>query len=121
MNMNISIIKAAVGITLLLSLSSCKTGESAGKAKRTVQTLDILTSAQCDMCKKTIENTLSGVSGIRSASLSMVTKKVTVRYLPEKITPDKIRRAITDLGYDADREKGNPEAYKALPACCKKP
>lgn len=120
--MNNSMIKSTVGVILLLFVfSSCKTEQSAGIAKTKVQTLDILTSAQCDMCKKTIETKLSGTPGIRFASLSMVTKKATVRYLPEKITPDKIRRVITDLGYDADAAKGNQEAYKALPACCKKP
>ena len=120
--MNSFLIKWAAAVSFLfLFLTSCKTGASAGAEKATIQAVEILTSAQCDMCKKSIETKLLSTGGIRFASLSMATKKVTVRYHPEKITPDQIRRVITDLGYDADDQKGNQEAYKSLPACCKKP
>ena len=120
--MNSFLIKWAAALSFFLLLqASCKTGASAGAEKATVQTVEILTSAQCDMCKKSIETKLLSTGGVRFASLSMASKKVTVRYHPEKITPDKIRQVITYLGYDADEQKGNQEAYKSLPACCKKP
>ena len=105
---------------VLILMYSCKTGETAG-AKTTMQTVEILTAAQCDMCKTSIEGKLMGTRGVRSANLSMTTKKVTVKYNPEKTSPEEIRKAITSLGYDADNEKGDPEVYKNLPACCKKP
>jgi hypothetical protein len=32
-----------------------------------------------------------------------------------------LRKAVSDVGYDADDMSADPEAYKDLPACCKKP
>lgn len=110
----------ATMLILWVFMYSCKTGETAG-GKPALQSVEILTSAQCDMCKTTIEGKLMSAKGVRSANLSMSTKKVTVKYRPEIVSVDYLRRVIASLGYDADNEKGDPEAYKRLPACCKKP
>jgi periplasmic mercuric ion binding protein len=45
---------------------------------------------------------------------------IKVTYNPKKITPEKIRVAISKLGYDADDVKADPKAYEALDGCCKK-
>ena len=44
-----------------------------------------------------------------------------VTYKPSKTTPDKIRKAISDAGYDADDVTAEETAYKRLPKACKKP
>jgi periplasmic mercuric ion binding protein len=85
------------------------------------QEVKIETSAQCPMCKESIEKMLTFERGVRLALLDMETKKVTVRYNSRRTDPDKLRKAINKLGYDADYKKGDPEAYVNLPACCKKP
>ena len=83
--------------------------------------VEIKTSAQCPMCKEAIEEHLTFERGVRHALLDMETKKVTVRYSPGRTNPDRLRKAITTLGYDADEMEGDSEAYANLPACCKKP
>ena len=85
------------------------------------QKVEIETSAQCPMCKESIEKMLTFERGVRSALLDMETKKVTVRYNRRRADPDKLRKAINKLGYDADDKQGDHEAYVNLPACCKKP
>jgi periplasmic mercuric ion binding protein len=83
--------------------------------------VEIKTSAQCPMCKERIEKTLTFERGVRHALLDLETKKVTVRYNARRTGPDKLREAITSVGYDADKMEADPKAYASLPGCCKKP
>lgn len=88
---------------------------------KSVDTLQITTSAQCEMCKDRIEETLAFEKGVKSSDLNMETKIVTVIYKISKTDPTKIKKAINKVGYDADDTKADEEAYKKLPPCCKKP
>lgn len=83
--------------------------------------IQIKTSSQCSMCKERIEKALSYEKGVVSSSLDIPTKIVTVKYNPKKTNPDKIRLAISKVGYQADDLKADPFAYEALPPCCKLP
>jgi periplasmic mercuric ion binding protein len=88
---------------------------------RNLAEVEIATSAQCSMCKESIEKALTFERGVRHAILDMETKSVTVRYTSRRTDPDKLRKAINKLGYDADEMEGDPVAYSMLPGCCKKP
>lgn len=83
--------------------------------------IKIKTSAQCGMCKNRIEKALSYEKGVLSSNLDVETKVVTVVYNPAKTNPDKIRLAISKVGYQADDLKADPFAYEELPSCCKLP
>lgn len=89
------------------------------KSKKT-ETVDIQTSAVCGMCKDRIETALFGVKGVKSASLDLATKVVTVKYKPSEVTADELRAGISKTGYDADSIPADPQAYEKLHACCKK-
>ena len=84
-------------------------------------TMEIKTSAQCEMCKEKIETRLIETKGVKSAVLDMTNKVVSVKYNTAKTDPEKIRKVITGLGYDADEMKADESVYKTLPGCCKKP
>jgi mercuric ion binding protein len=88
-------------------------------ASAQTDTLIIKTSAVCGTCKKTIEHDLSFEKGIKSATLDLETKMLTVVYNPSKTTPDKIRQRIAKIGYDADDMKRDPKGFEKLPGCCK--
>ncbi len=104
-------------ISALLMLFS-----SAGYSQlRNTEEVEIKTSAQCPMCKESIEEMLTFERGVRHALLDMETKIVAVRYNSRRTDADRLRKAITKLGYDADDMEGDSEAYANLPACCKKP
>jgi copper chaperone CopZ len=83
-------------------------------------TIIIHTSAVCDMCDATIKQALKKVKGVKSASLDVPSKDVTVIYDPRKTDPDAIRKAISMAGYDADNVAANQEAYDNLDPCCRK-
>ncbi len=91
-----------------------------GNLSAQMSTVRIKTSAMCDQCKDKIENDLSFEKGVKSGNLDLKTKVVTVVYNPQKTDEQKIREAITKMGYDADSLLADEKAYKRLPACCKK-
>jgi periplasmic mercuric ion binding protein len=80
----------------------------------------IKTSSVCNMCKYTIEKALAFERGIKTAVLDVNTQIVTVVYHKHKTSLPKIRKAIANVGYDADEEKANAKAYENLKDCCKK-
>jgi len=82
--------------------------------------IKIKTSAVCGMCKDRIEGCLAFEKGVKSATLDVETKVVTVAYNPAKTSPDQLRKTISKLGYDADTIPAGQAAYARLPACCKK-
>lgn len=108
-------IKSIFIVTLLAIFTSAFKAQESKLAE-----IKIVTSAVCETCKETIEKALAFEKGIKRSTLDVATKIVTVTYNPEKTTPEKIRLAISNAGYDADEVKANPKAYKKLPNCCKK-
>lgn len=82
--------------------------------------IKIQTSAVCGMCEERIEGNMAFEKGVKSVSLDDETKIVTITYKTAKTDPDKLRKAISKLGYDADDVEADAEAYAKLPACCKK-
>lgn len=80
----------------------------------------IKTSAICEKCKSVIERDLLFEKGIKKVSLDLDTKVATVVYNPKKTDEEKIRIAITKIGYDADNLAADSMAYLKLPDCCKK-
>jgi periplasmic mercuric ion binding protein len=84
------------------------------------QKIVIKTTVQCDECKTKVEDALLFEKGIRSAEVNIDSQEVSVIYNPEKTDPDKIRKAISLVGYDADSIPADPKAYKRLKPCCSK-
>ncbi|MGB3616671.1 MAG: heavy-metal-associated domain-containing protein [Catalinimonas sp.] len=89
-------------------------------ASAQTEEMHIKTSAVCGMCKYNIERSLAFEKGVKTADLDVETQMLTVTYLPKKTDPDRIRRAVTGVGYDADSLPAQPRAYERLDACCKK-
>jgi cation transport ATPase len=84
------------------------------------QELKVKTSAVCDMCKETLEKAMAYERGVKSSNLDVESAILTVLYNSEKTSPEKIKKAISLVGYDADELQANEKAYNKLNACCKK-
>lgn len=83
--------------------------------------INIKVSSQCNECKETIEKALAFEKGIKSASVDLETNTVKITYRTAKTSPENIRKAISEAGYDADDIAANPKSYENLSDCCKKP
>lgn len=84
------------------------------------QTIQIKTSAVCDMCKETIERAMAFEKGVKKSDLNVKTKILTVTFNPKKTSPEKIKKAVTLSGYDADEMPADARAYQNIDPCCKK-
>lgn len=109
--------KKVVVISILAFLVSIVS--FAQKSKGT-STISYKTSAKCEMCKQRIERDLSLQKGITKAKLNLEDKVVTVSFNPKKTDAQKIKEAITLIGYDADDMMANQAAHDKLPDCCQK-
>lgn len=78
-------------------------------------------TVQCDMCKTKIEQYLKRIDGVTSVNVAVKKKEVTVKYLTDRTNIEMIKASIANAGYDAAEIAANPESYKMLPKCCKKP
>lgn len=105
-------------IVMLLLANKPLAAQTATDAPNKNSVVKIKTSAECDMCKTRIEKEVSLMKGVKKATLDLETKVLTVEYNPKKVSPEKIRSAISALGYDADDVKANNRATKQLPHCC---
>ncbi|RSK47007.1 heavy-metal-associated domain-containing protein [Hymenobacter rigui] len=106
--------------TLLFSSAATFAQQTAPKAKSGTETLQLKTSAVCDMCKARLEKSLAYEKGVQSATLDVPSKMLTVTYRPDKTTPAALRSAVQKTGYDADDQTADARAYDRLPDCCKK-
>lgn len=78
-------------------------------------------TVQCQECKERIEKYLSHEEGIVKATVDYKKKIATVTYLTDRTNVENIKALIANVGYDADDVTAEPDAYKRLPTCCKKP
>lgn len=80
--------------------------------------ISIQTSAQCGDCKDRIETALNQSRGVVYAELNLETKVVEIKYNSKKTDVATLKKALNALGYDADDQKADSAAQKALPLCC---
>ena len=117
-----SLIKKTVILTLSIMLSLMQFSNASKKS----ETVIIKTSIYCDHCKECdscggkIEKDLGFNKGIKLVKLDEKAMTITVTYNPSKTSPEEIRKAISDYGYDADDVKADPIAYSKLDECCLK-
>ena len=74
---------------------------------------------QCGMCQKIIEVGLAKVEGVSNPRVDLKTKKTILFHDPEKTNKKSIEKIVSELGYQANNIKANPDSYADLPACCK--
>lgn len=86
----------------------------------------IQTSIHCDHCKacetcgQNFQENLYKITGLKMYELDEKAMTLTVFYNGKKTNLEKIKTAITKLGYDADEMKADADAYEKLDGCCKK-
>jgi periplasmic mercuric ion binding protein len=75
---------------------------------------------ECESCWPKMEKELTFTSGIKKSTFDPKSMVITVIYNPKRINPEKIRKTISKIGFDADDVKADPKAQGKLDGCCKK-
>jgi copper chaperone CopZ len=90
-------------------------------------------TVQCDMCKSRIEQYLKRIDGVTFVNVAVKRKETNVKFLTDRTNIEMIKAAIANAGYDVATSNSdnaqpqqieiaaNPDSYKLLPKCCKKP
>lgn len=74
--------------------------------------VDLTTNITCGACVNSIKSAFKGVEGVKDISANVETKVVTVSFDDEKISSDKVKSTITDLGYTATENGKSCDASK---------
>lgn len=112
--------KTILFITCLLAAPFVMAQKSPNK-----QTITIKTPNTCDHCKVCetcggkLEGQLGLAKGVQSVTYNEADQTTKVVYWTKKTTPEKIRKEISLLGFDADEVKADPDGYKERDGCCK--
>lgn len=75
-------------------------------------------NGDCEHCKKRIQKTAYGVSGVKSAVWSVQTRKLDLILNEEKATVLDVKKAMAKAGHDTDEVKVLIVDYNKLPECC---
>lgn len=112
--------KSLKAILLVFSIALFALNTQAQTQNPNQKTVKIKTSAVCDMCKTTLEKAMAYEKGVKTSSLDVKSKVLTVVYDGRKTNPEQLRKAVNETGYDADGKPASERAYKRLDDCCKK-
>lgn len=100
---------------------------SSAQEKRKTEIIIIKTQINCDHCKQCescggrFDREIPFIKGVKDYSFDEKAMTLTLTYNTKQITPEKLREAISNIGFDADDVKANPEAVAKLDDCCKNP
>jgi mercuric ion binding protein len=80
---------------------------------------------KCWECKESLDKYLLKEKGIQESGIvqwkiNLLQGEIRIQYLPNYVTPDVLRVALNNAGFDADAEKAEPEAYKKIPPACRR-
>jgi len=104
---------------IILSILMLYIGIAVFGQKTQKETIVIQTNGVCEQCKTRFEENIPYLKGVTDVSYDLKSSRLTVTFNKSKTTADDIRKKVSNLGYDADQVKANPEARAKLPACCR--
>ncbi len=102
-----------ISVIAAILISGCQSGEGIETASIQANTM------VCGMCEKTVKKAVFAVEGVKDVIVDGDKKFVKVKYVPAQTNLATIERAITEVGYDANDEKRDADAYEKLDECCK--
>ncbi|MDQ3110502.1 MAG: heavy-metal-associated domain-containing protein [Bacteroidota bacterium] len=74
----------------------------------------------CESGKTRLEKELTLTPGVKTVKIDSKAMTINIKYNPKRTNPEKIRKVISQAGYDADDVKADPKAYEKLDECCRK-
>lgn len=81
-----------------------------GKAKS--DTVKYWVSMSCENCVAKIEKNIAFEKGVKDMEVDLKTKTVTIAYKEKKTTPEKLEKAIGELGFKTERIEAEKESKK---------
>lgn len=96
------IVLLTFSLALFLVSSSTMAQEKKAKKDKKIETLTCWASMDCDGCVAKIKKNISFEKGVKDLNVDLKTKLVTVKYRKDKTSPEKLEKAIRDLGFKTE-------------------
>ena len=104
-----------LGMMLLFVAFSGQAQDKKSKnAKHTIEA-----NGNCDQCQKRIQKAAYSVSGVKSAIWNIETHELSLILNEEKCSILDVKKAVANVGHDADEVKASNDVYENLHSCCK--
>lgn len=101
---------------VLIALIGCTTQAQEKKNKNAKYEIEV--NGNCEMCKKRIEKAALSVDGVKSATWSIESHKLTILLNEQKASIKQVENAVAKVGHDTENSKATDEAYTKLHQCC---
>jgi Cu2+-exporting ATPase len=82
-----------------------------GTIENTVKKTFPVLQMGCAACATRVENTIRKQDGVVSAAVNFAAANALVEYVPTQISPENIRKAVQDAGYDLLVAEDNTTAH----------
>jgi len=70
------------------------------------------TSVDCEACVTKVEKNIAFEKGVTDLAVDLDKKLVTIKYMPDKTTPEKLEKALQGLGYKTEIVKQTEKTEK---------
>lgn len=72
------------------------------KKKAEIKTVCFKSNLHCHSCENKVNENISYEKGVKDLEIDLKTNTITIKYKDTKTTEAKLRKAIKELGYDAE-------------------
>ena len=109
--------KNIVIILMVSLLGFFVNAQEAKKNKNAKYNIEV--NGNCEQCQKRIQKAALSVSGVKSATWSIETHKLSLILNEEKTAVLDVEKAIAKVGHDTDAVRATDKDYDNLHTCCK--
>jgi copper chaperone CopZ len=78
----------------------------------------IRTRRICNICKHNLGRSVFFEKGVKNVEVDWVNQTIRISYDRTKTTPEKLKKYIVSIGYDADELKADVKKREILRYCC---
>jgi len=96
------IVLLAFSLAMFSNSSSAIGQEKKEKKDKRIETMTCWASMDCDGCVANIKKNIAFEKGVKDLQVDLKTKLVTVKYRKDKTSPEKLEKAIKELGFKTE-------------------
>ena len=101
-----SAVATVVLAALVIASSTLSNVSAQNTLPSQVKTVSIpVEGMSCVSCAARVKRTLKGIEGVQRVEVSLEHREATVRFTPDKVTPERFEAAINQLGYKAGKSR----------------
>jgi copper ion binding protein len=97
---------SALVMAVLVIASGALVSLSAQNTAPQIKTVSVpVEGMSCVSCAARVKRTLKGIDGVQHVEVSLERREAVVRFVPDKVTPERLEAAINELGYKAGKSR----------------